>query len=1496
MDYSGPEEDTAVSHDHRKADMDSSVVQESDATQQEPAPHVQTSEYDVDNGPDSGRSHEQRESGNSREGDSPRGNFAASSEGGGKGGSSSQLKRTQPSSASTARSISRATRDHSQIDRLCQMFIDEHSEDLIQRQIDSLISFLQNNENGYDIRTIDGLADLIPLVAESVDRRTHREFPPLLAQIIALCQKPIRTDFSSESTSQDQTLSKFLRSLKDLLYSRSECVRVAAMETLSWFAASDEIYKAWLGEGSHRKLDSRDLSLREHIRKLIPRCGILADVIHQFQQQIDELTLPPSTGDDDDQGGKEQKRETTNGSEGLTSRIDVLADSLGSTAGLNTPIVRNTSLMQGINLPYFLEVIVRFLEWTSEYPLSSKVLIKNGICGSVVTLLDYLASTRLEYRILPHICGLLWNVCEHSLRRFSSSEVVLSLASLLRKHRFHNACYLLSKTPVFLILNQLLEKVVQTTRKADDKSIRNDLTIIVTLVCKSPSPPPTESGNGPQNMDPYGGDRVLADLVESFASDFQDNDKFHNGGALCLKSGLLNTVLVYGCACEMGLQTEGSYRWFGTSDEADLEFKQLLWDLVLVCVNAETEAYRWVHEAEKELERYRSVTRTSDSMTHQQDGELGFASTADFSWPVLREVKHSSFIQTLLAYLDPLQESHPYLATWSPAQRRTLELQSLSILTQLAPLCLPEFGEAGGIEVLTLYLRKHCSFLSVNQLQGRKPAAENSVLELLREYGLLDLYQSHCRVSVEDDDEDEPVHNSCSEGEHDNDRFYLALKLVAAVAGFNVGITGMGTSLPWNRNSGRTPLVQTSPEASARKYLDSFSSSNKESDKTSKEGELLNPQWAPVDYSEEFGHFGCPEDIVYTLAMLSFDAQSAVSTQGHASALELSTTQSMTQMGGAIGIENQTSNISQTQGSKQTLGIVASMGGASTPVGHVVEMALIAISGLCQARNVPEPELRGTESNSVAEEAAAAVEASKSMEIELEARARNNRLRLLNCGATEILLVWLRCYMKQQMKQHYHDISDEVNGPTPPEHSKQSQTSMKAHVLGAKMKGGERPPAGRPRLKRVFTNTAAAAGEAGDASGFPRVGAAILSAIWALCTELEAIEIFVRGDGIPMLLDLLEICPHEEKGQILGFLADLTSVNRESDKWQWQNKGEREVISLVSGDHMSRESISNSIRSFIQGWRSSVSGNNALYVLCRIWANEEDRLGIKRGQFGEILQFIRPLDGRETDDEHEEVASANGAPSFASQSTLVPKLSSRNRPHLSNHSIEGEMSVGEGSRSSAFDRLKDALRAAKMWQQLEGREPKRSVQKSKCISSVEEEVRKSMDLRPKLFCLFDAFGFEEIYEGQMGPFEKVAKYPRLQNVLALAEYFQELLIYAMWDDVRRSLSGEPVEGWEERDKAAAVVGVTSDRQPVKPIGADAAILASRLEDGTLTAMSVKRKQEDIIAATRNAQSRDEQEEMQKVLNRRAADERNAKLAAATKRRRSSKEKTLMKNA
>ena len=1329
----------------------------------------------------------------------------------------------------------------------------------------------------YDIRTLDGVANLIPLIGNSVNQRVHPEFSTLLSKLIALCQKPILTDFSSES-SQEQTLLKLLRALRDLLFSRSECVRVASMETLSWFAASNDIYLAWLGKEGN--LSERDLSLRDNIRKFIPRSDILKDVVNVFQKEIDSFTLPASAVDDEKEC--DNKNEESFERECPTERIDILADSIGSTAGLNTPVVRNTSLMEGVNFPYYMDVISRFLEWVSENPLSSETLIRNGICGAVMSFLDYLASTEVECDFFVHICGLLWNLCEHSLQRLSSNEVALSLNSLLRKHRYHNACYLLSNTPVLTIVNQVLEGAICNTRKAMDKALRNEIIIIITLLCKAPSSRPVEGLGSSKSPRSYGNDQVLAELVESFPVENDSNDEFRNGGSMCRLSGILDTSLTYSCACELGIETKASYRWYGTSDENDLEFKQLLWDLVLCCINSEVEAFRLTADAEEELSRYKAIEKQEGQHRSEQNQQT--PKIDKFTWPVLQAVKDSPFISTLLMYLDPVQETHPYLATWSPAQRRTLELQALSILTQLSPLCLSEFGDAGGPEILTLYFRKYCSFLNVNQSKGASPGFNNSFFNYLRDYGLLDLYQSHCSSDTDDDDTRRVEDNAYTNGEHDNDRLYLALKHIASVCGFNVGITGMGAAMPWEANDSKRKihLIRTQSEAQPNKIMSNFALTPKDQDNRHCGRGSLGPEWAEVDFAEQFSNLGCPEDILYVVAMMSCDAESAISNQGQSSTLELSSSQSI-QKEGPTDMGATQSSFLGGGAQQQELGIVASMGGASTPIGHVAEMAFLTLAGMCQARSFPVPELKGVSAYSdgpmVGKEAAAAAEHSKKLEAEAQERARDIRYRLIRRGAIEILLVWLRFYVKQLMNKHYHEVSGEVQAPAPPGRVNKSESSLRAHMTGARIKAAERPPAGKTKMRKVMNSSAASTGEAGENAGFARVGAAVISALWALCTQLEGAEIFLRGDGVSLLLDILEVCPHEEKGQLLGLLCDMTSVSRRSDKCQWKGlQSEETVSSLVTGEKISRGSVASSIRQFVQGWRSGVSGNNSLYILCNLWNEEEDRLGIKRGEFGEILQYVRPLDGKD-EDAVESAPLENKSPSFASLSTLVPPLEHRIRPHLFS---EGRQSMQQSDSSidkrgsSAFDRLKDALRAAKMWQQLDG-EKKPESGTSRSVRPVDDTVSKLTDLRPKIFCLFDSFGFEEIRQGEMGPFEKVSRYPRLHNALVVAEYFQELLIAAMWDDVRRSLEGQPVEGWDGRDQAAAVVGITSDRQPVTPIGADAAILASNLEDGALAAWSVMKNQTDVVERIKQVRMQDEQEQMQKILWKRNSDEQNAKL-------------------
>ena len=158
-------------------------------------------------------------------------------------------------------------------------------------------------------------------------------------------------------------------------------------------------------------------------------------------------------------------------------------------------------------------------------------------------------------------------------------------------------------------------------------------------------------------------------------------------------------VLLYACAAEMSLPTDTNIRHFGSVDDADHQFKVLLWSFVGVVTGLAQAGQDAIATP-----AHKPYQRPPLNAEYEEQREA-----------ILVSVRSSLFLHTLLTYLDPLQsQTHPYVTLWSPAQGRSLDMIALKLLHCIAPHCLEAFLEASGPQVLGLYVRKFSNVLSLS--------------------------------------------------------------------------------------------------------------------------------------------------------------------------------------------------------------------------------------------------------------------------------------------------------------------------------------------------------------------------------------------------------------------------------------------------------------------------------------------------------------------------------------------------------------------------------------------------------------------------------------------------------------------------------------------------------------------------------------------------------------------------------------------------------------
>lgn len=1184
---------------------------------------------------------------------------------------------------------------------VADMLREEHTQGLVLRAADELKRAIKSNADGISIIELDAVS----CIAETTALRlaepdvSHALAPPLCGLLTLLGSKPLRTQRANESVSAVTAMHRMINVLAELLLCQHVPIARSAAEALTGFAAAtyDRDTTRKQATGSAPSSEALPSTWQRNQKAVLDSGAVpmLVDAFHNLVQQ-----LLDSTGQEDDvqdtpldQTG-EQARDAVDLPRAEAHAMHEQKSPLGATGrsiggydsssddtddmrpvvelpdnvspispSFDSPTEERMIDLSGVDpsraagVPALLEGIVKLLGALSEHAGNSAELVAAGAAGALVALLDVV----LDFRdaVVPLAIETLWNMAEHSTAALASSSTALSLQALLRKHRTHNACFLLSTVSVFGVLASLLERLLLGAHHRVYKATRNEVVILATLLARTPCPPPSTSSSSKAELN----------SLEAVAG----------GGGLVLESGLLHLALTYACACEMGLPVPAPFRNFGSVEEDDMELKRLLWDLIYTALKSEADAAAYSQAATREATRRAQVQtlRAGAAGQHGMSVDMTEPSGTVLYLPVLDAVRESMLIPTLLLYLDPRQRRHPYLSAWSDSHRRTLEISALSLLLHLAPRALPEFGEAGGPVVLLLFLRKHAAVLSVRQLRGggmatlvgdgtqSSPALPGEAALEVSQLDSASLAASGMsadglagRAGVKAALANIAAETSqLADGEPDDDRAYLALRLIAATCGAGAGVTGLHVLRAAAATGGTADMPGTSNGALQVVGLEA----------------LPDVVPAEVDYAGVLGELGAVEDVVAILADRSEQAQAVVATALGEDAPEGAPPRALSVApksmigranAGAASVFSMATGAQSARASSASLGVLAATGGAATSAGHVVEAAALALAALCQPRSVPSATLGITGDEHHGDDAAAvqqanAVSVAQQAAEECNDVAAANRERLRAAGGVGLLLQWLlvcveahtaatRAAADKLAAAHAASRGVADTASTSASTSTRIDASfgrvtLQTDASGAAMSstpgdamaaalaktsiapgGGGRLPLGleaapgavRARLAAALGLASANSVNQSDGVGAgvtpPAIAAATVAALWCACvTHMQS---DVRDESS---LDEARRAGNSGPADQLGAAVLLASSGVEAllDLLEVAPMEARGVIVGLLADITSVPGAS----AYLSAWRSELTGASTIALCLRLWAEEELRLGVPRAAYGQLL-------------------------------------------------------------------------------------------------------------------------------------------------------------------------------------------------------------------------------------------------------------------------------------
>jgi hypothetical protein len=1100
-----------------------------------------------------------------------------------------------------------------------------------------------------------------------------------------------------------------------------------------------------------------------------------------------------------------------------------------------------------VSSEYFLEVGARLVRELSEHAAGAAVLTACGVPVACLEVLRLVASHKDP--IVGTCLEVLWNLCEHSSLSLTKG-VALSLPQLVRKHRASNAAHVLANDASVSILRGLFERIIAVGASDSEKALRNEIIIVATILARTPSPPregsEDEADEGEARAAQQGTTPAILSLVES---------------------GMLHEALLYGAAAELDAPTPAARRLFASHAEGDLQLKLLLWELVSSTVRTEL-------DHRKSLRAFARLRRVKDKRTlgapkhfsrvelmkkHDDDSAVAVAVAVAVDddehchgdarimedgarimeramlvdWttggPALSALQSSALVPAILTYLNPVDEA----GSADPVVK-----------------CLAGLPEDEGDDK-TRHLPPHPYLSRWSPDQKRRlELAGASVLRLIAPHNLPAVVDSDgCFVLALY----LRAHSPPLRRRHKADE---AIARASADAAREASVTG-------RRAATKKDLPQVSP----------FANSNDPS-RVYAALRLIQTLCASprggAAISAEFGALGIVGDVCELLR----DWETTVAA---APSLSLALSQPC------------------AADSFKGDGAASPESGGPVPLGLLVEAACSTLCALCGGAGIPR---RATTTAEIDEdEQTGAAETDGVMEAlhdatrataqehhhqqqqpqpqDTKAPARGgaagagrqvfqpNQKALRAAGGHRLLLRWLGALAGIQRAEIVaREAEEEATAP------KRAAVTAMPHHLSAKGKPATIRPArsattaveGRPPLEaraegetdaflrgqgqpdRTPTATATLLQRATTASGFAIGPSAPTKGSVAAGNPKRASS---PWDGPPDAEAQLGACV------VVAFWAALSGSHRATARaietgcvdtlLDWLEvapaRERGAVLGLLADIALEKPS-----RAQFRAWKSQVDGGGALSLLMRCWIEEENRLGVRHAHNGEIADLLTPLRGKQVDkDEQDE-----------STSQL------------------------EDGITGAFARLREALRAAKMWDSVDGQQAgaDKDADAVKTLGVVSTQgggppslttLCSKGDIRPKIWAVLDGLGFDNVERGLAGD---TADLPLSFRVaLELCKILPEALQTTAWADLDRELQGQ---------------GLPPNLR-ARPIPTDQATLEEQLDQGKQRAVAARARQRQAVKETNDAVTDTGEAFFHGIRDTRRAVEESARLADQRRR-------------
>ncbi len=500
-----------------------------------------------------------------------------------------------------------------ELHRIIKLFTNKHTCELYERHIQAVDSIARKYKDGFQISDLPQVARIISLACDSI-LLGHDGFIEPLCEVLNVCGKKFIQSRANEMFRSKDIICDMIVVIASMMLSAPPRVCMAAASALQHTFEMKDFGDA---EGTPAAVGIPAESEKNDLRpnqwtfnqQVVDRSGVIKIIVASLRKLLETV--------ENEKGGVEEKPEISL-QEGET--VWDAADQLKPSDSERNRLLHLEVLRCGICL-------VRELSFS---PANARTMIKEGVPLICIHTLDI--ADNFKDRLVSNCIDIIWNLLETSSDELMKRDnVARSRAKLIEKRRSTNCLRVLGVSKSLNVLRRLLEQSLVSGFRAVDKELRNNVLVVASILAR------------------------------------HKENHIH-----FITSGLLDLLLLYACAPEIGLPAPAETHNYGTKSPFDFELKRLMWQLISdLCMVENDESS--------------SVTQLAHTVVSQM--------------PIT---------EMLLMYVDYNALDHRALRLWTTPQLRVLRIDACGLLGVLLRVneCAIKFVESDGPKLVLNFLQK----------------------------------------------------------------------------------------------------------------------------------------------------------------------------------------------------------------------------------------------------------------------------------------------------------------------------------------------------------------------------------------------------------------------------------------------------------------------------------------------------------------------------------------------------------------------------------------------------------------------------------------------------------------------------------------------------------------------------------------------------------------------------------------------------------------------